>query len=528
VNYRRKHAALSNLFGLDLMPEAIETAKLRLFLALVAKLEEREEIEPLPDLDFNLRAGNLLVGFRDIDDARERVAATTFDALSAVDRFLPRAREVAKARARFLQAQRDDDPEAGAASKQALVVLLNDVRDDADHTFATLASVDPESLEYHAWRLNHQPFHWLLEFPAIVDSGGFDVVIGNPPYINPNDVPYEYDGYRTGSVPEIYAACVERSLGLLSPAGRFAMILPIAFQFGDRHRVCRQVVIEEGGCWISTYSRNPSALFSAGVGVRSTIVVTSRSSTQVLTTAQRRWHGHARETLFQTTRYSALNERSVHDAWLPRTGDNEVAELLQLLRESGRTLGASVKTGGRHAVGHKAFALYYIAAYLHVAPVFDQNLDPVDPRAQRSLSFDSEEDALLAFGLLAGDLALLWWMSIGDDFNVKTWMLKTLPIGLDDIRTPDVVAAAETLRDRAHAPENLLFTPYAGLMNGAWDLRRVRTETRAFDAAALDALELTSYLPAVARAAARFNKSTGERPGVERGLDWVEDRAAAG
>src|SRR5262249_37221514 len=53
--YRRKHGALSNLYGLDIMHEAVETAKLRLFLALASKLEDRREIEPLPDLDFNLR-----------------------------------------------------------------------------------------------------------------------------------------------------------------------------------------------------------------------------------------------------------------------------------------------------------------------------------------------------------------------------------------------------------------------------------------------------------------------------------------
>ncbi len=89
--YRRKHAALANLFGLDIMREAVETAKLRLFLSLVAKLDNRNEIEPLPDLDYNLRTGNLLVGFLDADDARTRVATTTFDALGAVDEFIPQA-----------------------------------------------------------------------------------------------------------------------------------------------------------------------------------------------------------------------------------------------------------------------------------------------------------------------------------------------------------------------------------------------------------------------------------------------------
>ena len=45
------------------MEEAVEICKLRLFLKLVAQLESYEQIEPLPDVDFNVRAGNTLVGF---------------------------------------------------------------------------------------------------------------------------------------------------------------------------------------------------------------------------------------------------------------------------------------------------------------------------------------------------------------------------------------------------------------------------------------------------------------------------------
>ena len=46
------------------MEEAVEICKLRLFLKLVAQVETfQDRIEPLPDIDFNIRAGNTLVGF---------------------------------------------------------------------------------------------------------------------------------------------------------------------------------------------------------------------------------------------------------------------------------------------------------------------------------------------------------------------------------------------------------------------------------------------------------------------------------
>src|SRR6266487_814084 len=49
------------------MEEAVEICKLRLFLKLVAQVEDVDHIAPLPDIDFNIRAGNTLVGFASLD-----------------------------------------------------------------------------------------------------------------------------------------------------------------------------------------------------------------------------------------------------------------------------------------------------------------------------------------------------------------------------------------------------------------------------------------------------------------------------
>jgi len=58
-----KSIIVNNLFGVDIMEEAVEICKLRLFLKLVAQIERFDDIEPLPDIDFNIRSGNTLIGF---------------------------------------------------------------------------------------------------------------------------------------------------------------------------------------------------------------------------------------------------------------------------------------------------------------------------------------------------------------------------------------------------------------------------------------------------------------------------------
>ncbi len=60
-------------------------------------------------------------------------------------------------------------------------------------------------------------------------------------------------------------------------------------------------------------------------------------------------------------------------------------------------------------------------------------------------------------------------------------------------------------------------------MTGSWDLRRLRHKTREIDRMVLETLGLDDYLPALRRATARFDKSTGERPGTKRGMDWLAE-----
>ncbi|MGI6458016.1 MAG: DNA methyltransferase [bacterium] len=52
-----KSIIINNLYGVDIMEEAVEICKLRLFLKLAAQVENKDRIEPLPDIDFNIRAG---------------------------------------------------------------------------------------------------------------------------------------------------------------------------------------------------------------------------------------------------------------------------------------------------------------------------------------------------------------------------------------------------------------------------------------------------------------------------------------
>ncbi|WP_159981096.1 MULTISPECIES: Eco57I restriction-modification methylase domain-containing protein [unclassified Novosphingobium] len=98
------------------------------------------------------------------------------------------------------------------------------------------------------------PFSWPAEFPADLERGGFDVIVGNPPYtriqIMQRYFPEEVDFYQSAPSPyrsatrnnfDKYALFIERSLQLQAPNGRLGLIVPHKFMATVAGRALRAV-----------------------------------------------------------------------------------------------------------------------------------------------------------------------------------------------------------------------------------------------------------------------------------------------
>lgn len=340
-----KRTVLSNLYGVDLMPEATEIARLRLFLAMVARLNDRAEVEPLPDLDMNIRAGNLLVGCSTLQDARDRFHSSLL-AIAQLDSIAQKSGETAAVYREFVEAQRDGlSADEVNGLKREFTQRTAQLREELDLLYSPHERPGPT---FEAWRESHRPFHWFVEFPEVMLNGGFDCVIGNPPYVAKSKVTtYSYSGFATDAAPDIFAPCMERAAGLVAPGGSFSMIVPISFQFSDRYAIARRVVASQlPRRWVSTYSRNPAALFDAGLGVRSTIVIGARHPSPMLATTElRRWREDARPYLFDLNRYEAIELADQGAPW-PRLGHPEIGELYRALTSEGASVGQAATRRG--------------------------------------------------------------------------------------------------------------------------------------------------------------------------------------
>lgn len=140
-----KSIIINNLYGVDIMEEAIEICKLRLFLKMVAQLEDVRRIEPLPDIDFNVQAGNTLVGYTSYDEVKEAVTGK-FDFDDTMKRIEEKVEDVEWLSFLFREQQTEFGGDVRPADKQALQDKLRALENELNEYLAGEYNAPPPPL----------------------------------------------------------------------------------------------------------------------------------------------------------------------------------------------------------------------------------------------------------------------------------------------------------------------------------------------------------------------------------------------
>lgn len=193
TTYEYKRQAIQNsIYGVDIESGAVEIAKLRLWLSLVVDEEDIENIKALPNLDYKIVCGNSLLGVE-----RNLFNDTLFKQLEELKpQFFNETRKSEKRRL-----------------KKQIDATIKELTKDGTFDFEIYFS---------------EVFH---------EKGGFDVVIGNPPYIPYKKISKLYNltnyiSFNNNQVnkPNLYIYFIENALKkLLKDNGVLSFINPIAF-----------------------------------------------------------------------------------------------------------------------------------------------------------------------------------------------------------------------------------------------------------------------------------------------------------
>ena len=406
--YIYKTIILHNLFGVDIMAEAVEICKLRLFLKLVSQVDSGRELEPLPDIDFNIRCGNTLVGYATVaqfdaaitlasDQAhRAEIKASTADLADLFDR--------------FREQQTVHGGKVTTVDKLKLRDKLNGLSLELDRYLAQDYGINPDKKnEFAAWRTSHQPFHWFAEFYGVMREGGFDVVIGNPPYLEVREVEYTLGAFASRDSNAIHAMCMERSCDLLSPKGAISMIVPLALPSTQRMMIVQQIIERGRSAWFSNFAWRPAKLFDTVNRALTIFVGLPSSSPRSFSTKYIKWTSNDRDGLLERINYIEV-DRIRNSFWIPKLGCILEQKILKkLLSADSKVMSFYGRSEGR--VYYRSTGGLYWKVFTDFAPAFVVN--GVNGSSSRETSFTTSDSkyALPLVAILSSN-TFWWWYTI--------------------------------------------------------------------------------------------------------------------
>ena len=278
----------SCLFGVDINPNSVNICRLRLWIELLKHAYYRPDgnLETLPNIDINIKCGNSLISRFGLDvDVKQvlqkqkfsieqyRNAVQTYR--NATNRVQKREMEnlITKIKSGFSSTLSAADPkkiklrqlqaELYNVENQMLLLeetnteikarekRINELNNEIDRLTAEIDDIE-------SGRLYDNALEWRFEFPEILNNDGdfigFDVIIGNPPYISIQDlnknekvsVDYYRKNFESGQHGnfDIYILFIERINSLISNSSHSSFILPSKFFTTDYGKPIRQYLLE--------------------------------------------------------------------------------------------------------------------------------------------------------------------------------------------------------------------------------------------------------------------------------------------
>lgn len=277
--FHEKQTIIENcLFGVDINPNSVKICRLRLWIELLknAYYKNATELETLPNIDINIKCGNSLISRFGIDEDLSQAlkkSKWTIDSYKiAVDTYRnAKSKEEKREMERLISLIKSDfrseiaknDPKlkklyalngelTNLTTQQSLFGMEKKEQIARDKKVAQLndeiKKLGSEIENIKANKIYENAFEWRFEFPEVLnDEGdfvGFDVVIGNPPYIsnwdlsesNRNIVIYLEEAYKPylNGHWDLFGGFVILGNKILKQSGFNSYILPTSF-YKEKH-----------------------------------------------------------------------------------------------------------------------------------------------------------------------------------------------------------------------------------------------------------------------------------------------------
>jgi len=296
----------NQLFGVDINPNSSQITKLRLWIELLKNsyYDEKYQLITLPNIDINIKTGNSLISRFDLKDEikinnvkheiknyKERVRdykenlGTKKEVFASIESLKNKFRLTLKAESKAIKERNiklkeyvetykhenlpDELILVAIKSNYNLKPTLFDEKFDAKKQaklLEELTKLETQIDEIEKGKIYEDAFEWRFEFPEVLDEDGnfvgFDIVIGNPPYVQLDKLYQTRFSYLNGN-QSAYIAFFEQGFKILREKGKLSFIVPTTFLSADNYLVFRDFLLMQKS--INKIIKLPYDIFEAYV-----------------------------------------------------------------------------------------------------------------------------------------------------------------------------------------------------------------------------------------------------------------------
>ena len=306
--------------------------------------------------------------------------------------------------------------------------------------------------DYEAWRASHQPFHWFVEFYEVMNRGGFDVIIGNPPWKELSSVKdYTVRGYATQRCGNLHGLCTERSSRLTIPGGRFSLIVQLPLVSSSRMASLRDLLRESAEqLYVVPFDDRPGKLFEGLQHCRCVIFMAQSAKSpdvfHLRTSRYQRWYAASRDQLFQGITYSTPGEDCLGLRTFPKHGSDLERGVFARIR----TVSDCPLSYLRVAAKTTAFLFYqeatqYWTKVTFGLPYFVKNGVVGAPAHGRYIYFSDSRTAHIVCAILNSSTFYKYFIAYSDCFHLSDGIVNSFPLLQSMVRDKALFQLAKKL-----------------------------------------------------------------------------------
>lgn len=465
-NYWKRMVITHCIYGVDINELAVQLGKLSLWLVSASK------DKPLSFLDHHLKCGNSLLGTnkKDIEitlesglgDVRSLFDTTLNTIVGRLHTMYEKLSKMPEDTAEEVHMKEENYDEivgelevVKAKFDLYLNMQIEDKKGEVEKgLFEDIAKSSIEDIsnrEIHKFEermkfaKENKFFHWELEFPEVFrgDNGGFDCVIGNPPYgagylnIFKKFFQNFYRSAQTDKIENIkgsvdtFSLFVDKSIVSLRNSSYFAYIVPLAITSSESMIALHKMIFEVcETVSVSTYSNRPKKIFT-NADQRVSIILAYRNNKPLknlyTTKVNKRYENTSINELIKNMSFIKSDE-FILQGRLPKVGSKIERDILKKLFSIKTNIGLIIKGEG--------LPIYYRSAggrYYNIVTNYSTGSS-----AEKNLMINIKYVNIVG-AILSSTLYYWFYHSYSDTLNVKAYELEIFPFPIDNFSNEDII-----------------------------------------------------------------------------------------